>query len=330
MRITNGMIMDSFLINMQGNMEKMNRYTNQLASNRKIVRLSDDPVGVLKALTTRQRLTRFEQYETNLVTAQKWADQADTSLQEISAHMIQLREEVINAAGVKNEGDRENISKLASALKTTIIEALNTTVGNQYCFAGYNTTNKPLQTQEIEVDPGPPPVTETRYFYNGLDMTDMSPANLEKLTAEMSQHISLEVGFSLQMDVSLNALEVLGLGDNNLLATLDEIIGLMENKDGLEDSDVVIALSNTLGAIDKAHNNIASCLVKVGSVESRITMLQDRYSQDVINYNDIRSKIEDIDSAEVIMDWKMAEAVYKQTLSTGARIIMPTLMDFLS
>ena len=41
------------------------------------------------------------------------------------------------------------------------------------------------------------------------------------------------------------------------------------------------------------------------------------------------SKVQDIDVAETIMNLKMEENAYYLALSSGARIIQPTLMDFL-
>lgn len=318
MRITNGMMIDSFLINMQNNMQKMDRYTQQLASNRKMVRLSDDPVGVLNALTARQRLQRFEQYQSNLVTARNWVEQADTTLQEMSAKTIHIREEIIYAAsGAKTNEDRQNIASLTRELRDHLKDALNTTLGEQHVFAGYNTTNAPLTVG-----------ADGKILYNGLDMSDTSPANLDLLKGELAQQVQIEVGFSLNMDVTVNALSVLGVGDDNFFKVLDDVIALMEDPD-IAPSDAVAQLSAKLEQISIGHNRITTSLVRVGSMLNRIDMLEDRYSQDIINYNEIRSRIEDIDSAEVIMDWKMAQAVYEQSLSTGARVIMPTLMDFL-
>ena len=318
MRITNGMMVDNFLTNMQNNLTKMDRYTSQLSSNRKIVKLSDDPVGVYNALTARQRLLRYEQYQQSLIDARNWSEQCETSLQEISSKLADVKEQVINAAtNVKNSGDRENIAVLMTELRNTVMDALNTTVGGQHIFAGYNTANKPLT---FDAD-------GKTVLYNGVDLCDIA-TNMDKIVAEKEQHVQFEVGYGLQMDVTMTAIEVVGVGDNNLFQTINGIIDLMNS--GLDNTQVVDQLSGYLGKLSNAHEQVTACLVKTGAMTSQIDILEDRYSQDVINYNDIRSKIEDIDSAETIMDWKMAEAVYKQSLSTGARVIMPTLMDFLN
>jgi len=323
MRITNNMMVDKFLANMQTNLGKMDQYTQQLSSNRKIVRLSDDPVGVYNALTARQRLARYEQYQRNVVTARSWTEQCETSLQEISGKMADVREQLINAAntGIKNAGDRSNIAVLVRELRGTLVDCLNVNVGNSYIFSGFNTRNQPLELVDQ-------PDGSQKVLYNGVDLTDVSAVNSELIQKEKDQHFQLEVGYGLQMDVTMTAIEVIGVGEDNLFQTLDNIIGLMDS--GIESSEIAEKLSGYLDELGAAHENVTSCLVRTGAMTKQLDILDDRYSQDVINYNDSRSKIEDIDSAETIMDWKMAEAVYKQSLSTGARVIMPTLMDFLN
>jgi len=323
MRITNNMMIDKFVFNMQNNLQKTDKYTSQLSTGRKIVRLSDDPVGVYNALTARQRLSRYEQYQKNLDTALSWVDQCDSSLQQISSILQRVREEDINAAtNVKTEGDRDNIAKLMVELKGAIMDALNANVGNQYIFSGYNTLNPPI-TEHRDADGN-----YLGMLYNGLDLTDLSEPNATSIQTEKEQIFSLELGYGVHEPVAMTAIDVLGTGDDNLFKTIDDIIGLMES--GREDSDVVLELSALIDKIGEAHTNVASCLVKAGAMSSNMEMLNNRYSQDVITYNEVRSEIEDVDSAEAIMDWKMVEAVYKQSLAVGARIIQPTLMDFLN
>ncbi len=57
--------------------------------------------------------------------------------------------------------------------------------------------------------------------------------------------------------------------------------------------------------------------------------MSERYELDAMNYEMVRANIEDIDQSEVIMKFKMAEAVYNAALSVGSRVIVPSLVDFL-
>ena len=58
-------------------------------------------------------------------------------------------------------------------------------------------------------------------------------------------------------------------------------------------------------------------------------MTEDRLQEMEINFTTLKSKVEDVDVASVIMDLKNQENVYRTSLAVGARIIQPNLMDFL-
>jgi flagellar hook-associated protein 3 FlgL len=88
-------------------------------------------------------------------------------------------------------------------------------------------------------------------------------------------------------------------------------------------------ISSYLPDLMKSQSHILALMAEFGGRTNRLDTLSARYSQDEINYTQMKSDAEDADQAEVIMNYKMAEAVYKAALSTGAYIIQPTLMDFL-
>jgi len=44
---------------------------------------------------------------------------------------------------------------------------------------------------------------------------------------------------------------------------------------------------------------------------------------------ELRSKIEDIDFARQLTEFKMQEAIYEASLATASRVITPTLLQFL-
>ncbi|WJH27480.1 flagellin [Paenibacillus sp. CC-CFT742] len=48
-----------------------------------------------------------------------------------------------------------------------------------------------------------------------------------------------------------------------------------------------------------------------------------------LNYLELQSQVEDTDMAKAITELKTAESVYQSSLDTIARIIRPSLLDFL-
>ena len=100
-----------------------------------------------------------------------------------------------------------------------------------------------------------------------------------------------------------------------------------------EDPDVrpktTDVLTVLIGRVQGAQNHLLTRTAEIGGRQRRLELLEARYSQDNLNYEKMRSDAEDADMAEVIMYLKMAETVYQAALSAGARVIQPTLMDFL-
>ena len=81
--------------------------------------------------------------------------------------------------------------------------------------------------------------------------------------------------------------------------------------------------------VQDSQNHLLTRVAEIGGRQRRLDLLEARYDTDLINYEQMRSDAEDADMAEVIMNLKMAEVVYQAALSAGARIIQPSLMDFL-
>jgi flagellar hook-associated protein 3 FlgL len=61
-----------------------------------------------------------------------------------------------------------------------------------------------------------------------------------------------------------------------------------------------------------------------------LDLIENRYSEDKLNFTEIKSKVEDVDEAEAIMQYKMAEATYLYALQIGSNIIQPTLVEYLN
>jgi flagellar hook-associated protein 3 len=95
------------------------------------------------------------------------------------------------------------------------------------------------------------------------------------------------------------------------------------------ESDNTIGIGDALARIDIHVNNINAVRAEIGVKSNRINLTVNRIEDDTINLKGLLSKNEDADMAEVIMKLKAEENVYRASLSGGARIIQPSLVDFL-
>jgi flagellar hook-associated protein 3 FlgL len=67
----------------------------------------------------------------------------------------------------------------------------------------------------------------------------------------------------------------------------------------------------------------------VGARINRLDLTENRMLNDVTNFTRLMSENENVDMTETIMNLKNEENVYRASLAGGARIIMPSLVDFL-
>jgi flagellin-like hook-associated protein FlgL len=119
-----------------------------------------------------------------------------------------------------------------------------------------------------------------------------------------------------------NALDLLynKLNEVNLLGTDNENIGAEQ---------LGLFTSEFITPFQKAQSHIMSQVAEIGGKRKRLELITNKYDQDFINYTQMKSDAEDADEAELIMQFKMAETVYKAALATGNYILQPTLMDYM-
>lgn len=313
MRITNSMMINRFLYNMNSNLGKMEKYHYQLETGRKIYRPSDDPVGITRSLQARTDLSKIERYTQNVGDAKAWLTQTETSLMEMNEiikRAYDLATDSVNAS--KTPEDRAANAKELRELEEQLIQAANTTYGGRYVFGGYNTVKEPFKI--VKDDDG-----NRNLLYNGIDLIT---GEVDKLSELEGEELNYEIGPGVNMKVSINGIELLGTGYDNIFNVIVELTDALENND-------IEAIDSSIGKLQNAQQDILSHLADVGGKYNRLEMVEHRYGDDKINYTAVKSQVEDVDQAEVIMQFMMAQMVYRSSLSVGARIIQPTLVDFL-
>jgi flagellin-like hook-associated protein FlgL len=114
---------------------------------------------------------------------------------------------------------------------------------------------------------------------------------------------------------------------NNIYSVLDLFYKKLNS--GASAEEISKFAGEFITPLQNAQSHIMSLTAEIGGKQKRLEMLEAKYEQDKINYTQMKSDAEDADEAELIMDFKMAETVYKAALATGNYVLQPTLMDFI-
>lgn len=104
---------------------------------------------------------------------------------------------------------------------------------------------------------------------------------------------------------------------------------LMQLRDNLLNDDVKQLGSTTLGLIDEALSNTVHNQAKLSATAERLDLMDAQYSKELTSVEEALSKVEDVDYAEEMVEFKMWEYVHTASLQTSAKLLKPTLMDYL-
>ncbi len=100
-------------------------------------------------------------------------------------------------------------------------------------------------------------------------------------------------------------------------------------RDGLYRGDQDFVGSQGIGGIDLAMNNVTMRLADVSSRKERADFAWQRINAQIPNVANMLGRETGVDFQDAITDLKMAQFAHQASLQTAAKILPPTLLDFL-
>lgn len=297
------MMSSQMLLNLNRNAHRMNNTHLQMSTGMKINKPSDDPVGITYALRYRGELASNEQYQKNVDGALSWLSFTDNMMNQAGNVLHRLKEITVNGStGTNPQSALDSINKEVLQLKGQLIDIANSRLNGKYVFNGQKYDKIPYDF------PANPDGTSDTTAAAGI-VTDQG--NVEYL-----------VGENVQIGINVNGNDVFGSGNDNVFVLMDRISQAL--KAGKQD-DVGAELVN----IESSMNRILRMRAEVGAKTNRIELMEGRLGDLEMNLTKLQAKTEDADYGELIMRSKIQENIYNASLSAGAKIIQPSLVDFL-
>ena len=345
-RVTNTMLTNQLLSNLSLNLNNMDRLQNQLANGRKYAHISDDPSALIYGQAARNKLARLSHYQKTVETAQSWLTQSEAGVMELQKVIGNVYEELVSAGSVKTVDDKKNLAMVVRQLQDHYVDTLNTAYGDRFVFAGYNTPGDFSKNPDLRPEIKPFQVVDNELYFNGHNISKYDGWDLADFEKEIEDDpvlkqllgdlLHFDVGPGISMPVTINGIDMVMFTTKepngpdtivrNTFDVLQEIyMAINSNPDEVSTDELTLMIKT----LQDAQNHLLAKTAEIGGRQRRLELLEARYEQDNLNYETMRSDAEDVDMAEVIMYLKMAEAVYQAALSAGARVIQPSLMDFL-
>lgn len=299
MRVTEGIIYRSVTGNLNRLRAGLQELNQQVASGKRLVRPSDDPVGAVSAQEVRAKLTAMDQLKRNADSWQGWLRSTENAITSAQSIVSRAREVAVQMSNATNSASQRNMAaEEVDNLLEEMINLGNTQFQGRYVFAGYRDDS------------------------NAFTVTRDAMGEITAVTyAGDDNHHEMKVGSSSRLESSLTGEEVFQ-GSADLFDTLIEL------RDSLRANDIS-ATTNTLDDFVDAGNNLGAKVADVGSRLNRLDLRLSVIEDTKLAETERLSQIEDADLVEVISALKTKELAYEAALQATAATQQLSLAAYL-
>jgi flagellar hook-associated protein 3 FlgL len=292
-RISNGMVASNIQGYLFQHTRKLLQSQERIASGKRINRPSDDPVGMGQALGYRKTISGLNQYNRNITNAKVYIDNVENILDSITEFLTQAKK----IAADPHPDMRGMLADQVAGIREQVLQLSNSKHDGNYIFSGHNNQTAPFTYDTA---------TET-YEYVAND------ANSKNFI----------IGDGLELDIVADG-EAIFAGESgdlvfNVLQTLEQAL----NDDNPE------LMTTQLQRIEDAIENLNTVRAVNSGKYKRLEATESHNKRFLVNAEDLLSRIEDTDMAAAIVDWQLEQTAYESTLAIAAKIIRPSLIDFL-
>ena len=291
-RITQSLIQRNSLEGLQAGLARMQRVQEQLSSGRLVNRPSDSPVATGSAMQFRVEVRRTEQYARNAQDGLAWLGTADDALTTMLGVVGRARELVLRGINATmGPAEREALAAEVDSLRANAVDLANTRYLDRPVFAGNAAVDRAYDTAGA-------------YQGSGL------PESVERTVAS-----------GLSVRVNLTGPEIFGPPGADLFADLAAVADHLRTDPSQLDADI--------GVLDNRLLAVQNQLATVGARYHQVEVMRDRADAQLLTLTGSLSEVENIDLPKTIVDLQLQEVAYQAALSATARVIQPSLLDFL-
>lgn len=149
MRISNQMIYNGIVFDLQKSVSDMTGAQEQMGTGQKVNRPSDDP-GAMSLITGyKTQLSGIAQYQSNINSAKQSLTTTDTVLTNLQQILSSVSDIAVNG-GTMTSGDRTSFASSVDGYLGSAAALANTQVGGKYIFSGYNSNQPAIDTSTGE------------------------------------------------------------------------------------------------------------------------------------------------------------------------------------
>jgi len=296
-RITTNGLSNSVLDANQKTLARLANYQLQLATNKKLNQVSDDPVAAKQSLRYRAEGMQVQKHLDNIDKATSFMSATDQSIGEMTQLLDEAKSLAVQGAnGSQDATSRKTLAGSVDSLLSRMVDLANTVHDGRFLFGGTAT----VQT----APPFARNATDTGVDYTG---------NLDTF--------SVKIGPTSDVQVNTDGFSLLK-GQQDVFQVLYKL------RDSLNQNDPA-TVNDLVTDVDAAFQQVNGIEGSMGGRIQRLDLARSQLENTKVYLGDLVSQAEDADMPEVITKMNMTQTALQAGLQSGAKVMQTTLLDFL-
>ncbi len=298
MRITEGIIANNILGNLQLGQQQLERLQQQASTGMRINAPGDDPVSTQQVLQLKGVLQDYDQYTRNIITGSAWLGQSDNTMAGMGSVVARAHEIAMTMAnGSYSATNRANAAVELKQLRSELIQQGNSQMAGRYIFGGFASDK--------------PPFDATTGAYAGSD-----------------DAVKMEVGQGSYVSINYPGSRLLSGGTPPGSSGVD-IIGELDKLTTALSTNDVTGIRAALPAMDAAQSQILAARTDVGGRMNRVQNAASNLESLKLSQTAAISDRQDVDILQVISDLTRQQTAFQAALSSAAKTSKLSLLDYL-
>ncbi len=291
-RVTQTMMSQQALTGLQSGLRRVSDVQEQLSTGRIINRPSDDPIGAAAAMKLRASLAAQQQYARNAADGLGWLEQIDGVLSSVTDQVRRGRELALQGANNGALGDqaRQALAVEVEQIRDGLVGAANATYQGRPVFAG---------------------IAKVDRAYDAAGAWQGQAGDVVRQVAD---------GVTVQVD--LPGPEAFGPDGDSVFSHLADLATALRAGDSAGISRAIDVLGTDGDRINAAHADVGT---RAGRIDKAKLAAEDAH----LTLTSSLSEVENTDLPKATVDLQLQQVAYQAALAATARVIQPSLQDFL-
>jgi len=298
LRISYGLLTSRSLSNINTQLRELASIQEKLATGHRVNRPSDDPIDARRAIEIRTSIFQNEQYLDSINTVSPLLAETESVLR--SSNSILQRAQELAIRGANETIAQDQLDQIAleinQLLEQFVVDANRETNG-KHLFGGNRTTTIPFSVTRVGTD-----ITAVSYDGN----SDV-----------------IELSFSASGSTAINE-----PGDAAFINGVDIFQLLIDVRDDLRAGNQANISNVHLDQIIAAQTQVLNSVARIGAFTNRIDRIDSTVQDLIINFEEQLSNKIDADFASTVLDFDIKQNAFQASLNATARVLQPSLLDF--